>query len=243
MIDGPFFPYQSLATSLLGFLPQDCADGSHDLSHVHRVWINAKMIQSVEGGNLETLLAASILHDCVAVEKNSPLRAQASTLSSAKASAILADLGWSEPMIDAVVHAIKSHSFSAGFEPITIEAKIIQDSDRLDALGMVGVARCFYTAGRMESGLYDLTNPKALNRQYHDDRFAIEHFHAKLLKLSSGFQTQEGARIAAKRHRRLEFFLEEFMDEIGVCEQSSIIASGNFASDASEYIKPERTDD
>ena len=69
MIEGPFFPYQNLATNLLEFLPQDCADGSHDLSHVHRVWINAKMIQSVEGGNLETLLAASILHDCVAVEK------------------------------------------------------------------------------------------------------------------------------------------------------------------------------
>ena len=218
MIDGPFFPYQSLATNLLEFLPEDCADGSHDLSHVHRVWINAKMIQSVEGGDLETLLAASILHDCVAVEKSSPLRAQASTLSSTKASAILADLGWSEPMIAAVVHAIKCHSFSAGLEPTTIEAKILQDSDRLDAIGMVGVARCFYTAGRMGSALYDFTNPTAFGREYEDKRFTIEHFHTKLLKLASGFQTHEGARIAAKRHQSLELFLRVFMDEVGMSE-------------------------
>jgi uncharacterized protein len=218
MIDGPFFPYQSLATNLLEFLSEDCADGSHDLSHVHRVWLNAKMIQSVEGGDLETLLAASILHDCVAVEKSSPLRAQASTLSSAKASAILADLGWSEPMIAAVVHAIKCHSFSAGLEPTTIEAKILQDSDRLDAIGMVGVARCFYTAGRMGSALYDFTNPTAFDREYEDKRFTIEHFHTKLLKLASGFQTHEGARIAAKRYQSLELFLRAFMDEVGMSE-------------------------
>ncbi|WP_350647157.1 HD domain-containing protein [Pseudomonas sp. HY13-MNA-CIBAN-0226] len=216
MIDGAFFPYQSLANNLLEYIPESCADGSHDLTHIHRVWLNAKMIHSIEGGDLETLLAASILHDCVAVEKNSPLRAKASTLASAKASAILADLGWAESNIAAVALAIKSHSFSAGFEPTTIEAKIIQDSDRLDAIGMVGVARCFYAAGRMESGLYDFTNPTASGREYRDDRFAIEHFHTKLLKLASGFQTQEGARIAEKRHRSLEHFLNEFMGEIGL---------------------------
>jgi uncharacterized protein len=95
----------------------------------------------------------------------------------------------------------------------------------------------------MESGLYDFTNPTALNREYRDDRFAIEHFQTKLLKLASGFQTQEGARIAAKRHRSLEFFLEEFMDEIGVCGRSSVFASGNLVSDASKHFNPELTDD
>lgn len=219
MIDDPFFPYQSLATDLLEYLPEDSGDGSHDLSHIHRVWINARVIQKIEGGDLETLLAATILHDCVAVEKNSPLRAKASTLSSEKASTILAGLGWSESKIFAVAHAVKSHSFSAGLKPSTIEAKILQDSDRLDAIGMVGVARCFYIAGRMGSALYDFTNPMALDREYQDKRFAIEHFHTKLLKLASGFQTQEGARIAAKRHQNLEHFLKQFMEEIGASER------------------------
>jgi len=218
MIDDPFFPYQSLATDLLEYLPEDRGDGSHDLSHVHRVWINARVIQKIEGGDLEILLAATILHDCVAVEKNSPLRAKASTLSSEKASTILAGLGWSESKVFAVAHAVKSHSFSAGLKPTTIEAKILQDSDRLDAIGMVGVARCFYIAGRMGSALYDFTNPMALDREYQDKRFTIEHFHTKLLKLASGFQTQEGARIAAKRHQSLEHFLKEFMEEIGASE-------------------------
>ena len=215
MIDAPFFPFQSLARDLLQHLPEDNGDGSHDLSHIHRVWINARAIQKIEGGDLETLLAATLLHDCVAVEKNSPLRAKASTLSADKAASILAGLGWSESKVLAVAHAVKTHSFSAGFEPTTLEAKILQDSDRLDAIGMVGVARCFYIAGRMGSALYDFTNPLALDREYQDKRFAIEHFHTKLLKLAYGFQTQEGARIAAKRHESLEHFVKEFMAEIG----------------------------
>ncbi|NWB96785.1 HD domain-containing protein [Pseudomonas gingeri] len=218
MMDQPFSPYQSLATTLMAYLPEGSEDGSHDISHIHRVWTNAKALQKVEGGDLEILLAATLLHDCVAVEKNSPLRAQASTLSAQKASSILAGMGWSESRILAVAHAVKTHSFSAGFEPTTVEAKILQDSDRLDAIGAVGVARCFYIAGRMGSALYDFTNPTASNREYQDKRFAIEHFHTKLLKLASGFQTAEGARIAAIRHQRLERFLNEFMDETGAAE-------------------------
>jgi uncharacterized protein len=218
MPEQPFFPYQSLATELLAYLPEDSGDGSHDLSHIHRVWTNAKVIQKVEGGDLEILLAATLLHDCVAVEKNSPLRAKASTLSAEKASSILVGLGWSQSKIHSVAHAVTTHSYSAGFEPTTVEAKILQDSDRLDAIGMVGVARCFYTAGRMGSAMYDFTNPTALDRGYQDKRFAIEHFHTKLLKLASGFQTEEGARIAAKRHQRLEHFLKAFMEEIAAPE-------------------------
>lgn len=149
-------------------------------------------------------------------KKNSPLRAQASSLSADKAMSILEGLGWPRERQTAAAHAVKTHSFSAGFEPLTLEAKILQDSDRLDAIGMVGVARCFYVAGRMGSALYDFTNPTAEGREYQDKQFTLEHFHTKLLKLASGFQTAEGARLAQIRHRRLESFLREFMDEIGV---------------------------
>ncbi|WP_377706383.1 HD domain-containing protein [Pseudomonas protegens] len=215
MLEEPFFPYQSLASDLLAFLPEDSTDGSHDLSHIHRVWMNVRRLQHKEGGDLEALLAATLLHDCVAVEKNSPLRSQASTLSANKAASILQRMGWPAPRIELVAHAVQAHSFSAGVEPLTLEARILQDSDRLDAIGMIGVARCFYIAGRMGSALYDMTNPTAIGRPYQDKRFTIEHFHTKLLSLASGFQTIEGARLAAVRHARLKDFLDGFMEEIG----------------------------
>lgn len=210
-----FAPFQHLAAELLKYLPAGLQDGSHDLSHIHRVWVNAQRIQRVEGGDLNVLLAATLLHDCVAVEKNSPLRDQASTLSADKAAAVLAELGWPAQRIEQVAHAVKAHSYSAGFEPQTLEARILQDSDRLDALGAVGIARCFYTAGRMGSSLYDFENPAAQGREYRDTAYAIEHFQTKLLKLASGFNTGEGARLAAERHARLEVFLADFMDEVG----------------------------
>lgn len=214
MVAEPFFPFQRLAQNLLTFLPDESTDGSHDLSHIHRVWINVRRLQEKEGGDLEALLAATILHDCVAVEKDSPLRSQASSLSAEKAASILESMEWHADRVQQIAHAIKTHSFSAGLEPLTIEAKILQDSDRLDAIGMVGIARCFYVSGRMGSALYDFTNPEAVGRDYQDKRFTIEHFHTKLLKLASGFQTAEGARMAATRHARLTNFLENFMEEI-----------------------------
>ena len=76
-----------------------------------------------------------------------------------------------------------------------------------DAIGMVGVARCFYIAGRLGSALYDAVDPLAQERPYDDKRYAIDHFQTKLLKLSSGFQTASGTRLAQERHRRLERFL------------------------------------
>lgn len=71
-------------------------------------------------------------------------------------------------------------------------------STDLGDIGMVGMARGFYVSGRMRAALYDFTNPTAAGRDYQDKRFTIEHFHSKLLKLASGFQTAEGARLAAR---------------------------------------------
>ncbi|MFK3818906.1 HD domain-containing protein [Pseudomonas sp. NPDC089407] len=215
MTSEAFAPFQRLAAELLKHLPPDLNDGSHNLAHIHRVWANAQRIQRAEGGNLQVLLAATVLHDCVAVEKNSPLRGQASTLSADKATAILADMGWPLMRVQQVAHAVKAHSYSAGFEPQTLEARILQDSDRLDAIGAVGIARCFYVSGRMGSALYDFENPAARGRGFQDTAYAIEHFHTKLLKLASGFKTREGARLAGERHARLEVFLAGFMDEVG----------------------------
>ncbi|ARO23346.1 HD domain-containing protein [Rhizobium sp. S9] len=207
-----FSPHETLAAALIAHAAEG-DDGSHDLAHILRVFRNAMRIHAGEGGDGRILAAAVLLHDCVAVEKNSPLRAKASALAAEKASVILSELGWSEADIEAAAHAITAHSFSA-VAPQTLEAKILQDADRLDAIGMVGVARCFYIGGRMGSGLYDPFDPAGANRPLDDKRYAIDHFQTKLFKLAEGFQTETGRRIAAARDKSLRDFLSAFMDEI-----------------------------
>ena len=132
-----------------------------------------------------------------------------------KAAEVLTVLDWGAAEVDRVSHAVIAHSFSANITPETIEAKTLQDADRLDAIGLVGVARCFYVAGRMGSGLYDAADPRANDRELDDRAFAIDHFETKLLKLASGFQTTTGAALAQARHAELRRFLEGFLAEIG----------------------------
>lgn len=208
-----FAPHQALALSLLPHATGG-NDGSHDVAHLARVWKNAAAIRSEEGGDADILAAAVLLHDCVTVWKNAPERSRASRLAADKAATILTGLGWEKARIAAVAHAIETHSFSAGLTPATLEARTLQDADRLDAIGMVGAARCFYIAGRLGSALYDPLDPLAKQRPYDDARFAIDHFETKLFKLASGFQTAAGARMAEQRHARLRSFLDEFLDEI-----------------------------
>lgn len=210
---GAFAPHEALAAALLPHATSS-DDGSHDVAHLQRVWKNAAAILAEEGGAAEIVVAATLLHDCVTVEKNDPARAQASRLAARKAETVLAELGWDATRIAAVAHAIEAHSFSAAIPPETLEARILQDADRLDAIGVVGVARCFYIAGRMGSGLYDPQDPEAAARPLDDKRFAIDHFGAKLFKLAAGFQTAAGSRLAATRQSRLRRFYDEFLDEI-----------------------------
>lgn len=207
-----FAPFEQLATVLLPYATEG-DDGSHDVAHILRVFRNAMRIHADEGGDAEVLAASVLLHDCVAVEKNSPLRAEASRLAAQKASRVLAVLAWDQAETETVAHAITAHSFSANIAPQTLEAKILQDADRLDAIGMIGAARCFYIAGRMGSGLYDPVDPRAQDRPLDDKAFAIDHFETKLFKLADGFQTSTGRALAGKRHARLRQILDMFLDE------------------------------
>ncbi|KAA0074571.1 HD domain-containing protein [Tardiphaga sp. P9-11] len=208
-----FAPFETLASSLLHHVKTD--DGSHDVAHLARVWSNVRAIQKIEGGDAEILAAATLLRDCVAVEKSSPLRASASRLAAEHAVILLAPLGWTTEQLDRVAHAITAHSFSAKITPETIEARILQDADRLDAIGAIGIARCFYTAGRMQSFLYDPEDPAARHRPLDDRNYAIDHLPAKLLTLADGFNTVTGRRMAQQRHARTEAFLTAFMSEVG----------------------------
>lgn len=212
-----FAPYAALAAQLLPHAidaTTGTGDGAHDAAHLQRVWRSVQALQAVEGGDLEALLAATLLHDCVNVEKNSPLRAQASRLSAQKAGEVLAGQGWPQARIAVVAHAIEAHSHSAAITPHSIEARILQDADRLDAMGLIGAARCFYVGGRLGRALYDPADPRGELRPLDDTRYTLDHFQTKLLRLAEGFQTTEGARRAAQRQQRLRDFYEAFLQEL-----------------------------
>ncbi len=210
-----FAPHQALADRLLGAFDANGTDGSHDLSHIVRVWRNVVRIARTEPGcDTELLLAATILHDCVPVEKSSPLRSQASRLSATKAREIVAPLGWTPARVDALAHAIETHSYSAGLTPETREAMVVQDADRLDSIGAVGIARCFHIGGRMGGGLYHPADPRAVARDYDDRNYALDHFPVKLFKVADGFLTPEGQRLAAARAKLMRDYVEAFLGEV-----------------------------
>jgi uncharacterized protein len=211
----PFAPYQALADFLLPAFDANEAGGAHDLSHIVRVWRNAVHIAGTEAEcDSEILLAAAILHDCVAVEKNSPQRPFASRLSAARAREIVAPLQWTRAQVDGLAHVIETHSFSAGLVPETPEAKVFRDADRLDAIGAIGVARCFHVAGRMNTALYHFDDPGAEARPPDDGAYALDHFAVKLFKEAGAFLTPEGKRLAAVRAQRMTDFVAMFRAEI-----------------------------
>jgi len=189
-------------------------DGAHDSAHLDRVWRNAQLLldHHPEADRL-VVLAASYLHDLVNLPKNDPERDQASRRSARLARHQLAHLGFPPEKLDAVAHAIEAHSFSAAITAETIEARIVQDADRLDGLGLVGLARMFYIAGRMESGLAHPADPLGLERDYDDRKYALDHIMVKLRKLPDMMQTAAARELGQQRLGQLLAFREEFAAE------------------------------
>lgn len=195
-------------------------DVAHDLDHILRVVANAKAIGRAEQADPRVVVPAAWLHDCVAVPKDSPERAAASGLSGAEAVRLLETWGFGELPLEAIRHAIHAHSFSARVAPETIEARVIQDADRLDALGAVGLARCIALGGALERPLYVLTDPFCRVRLPDDLAATVDHFYTKLLHLADTFQTATGRVEAERRTRVLQDFLKELEHELEWAEQS-----------------------
>ena len=189
-------------------------DGAHDSAHLERVWRNAKALLAhhPEADKL-VVLAASYLHDLVNLPKNDPERDQASRRSARLARHQLSHLGFPAEKLDAVAHAIEAHSFSAAIPAQTIEAQIVQDADRLDGLGLVGLARMFYIAGRMESGLAHPSDPLGVDREFDDRRYALDHIMVKLRKLPDMMQTVAARELGLVRLDQLLAFREQFAAE------------------------------
>jgi Predicted HD superfamily hydrolase len=205
---------------------EGACDPAHDLLHLERVVATAKRIAASEGADLTVVIPAAWLHDYVVVPKDDPRRNQASRLAAVEACAYLASIGYPsspaqsdnaakrEAVLDAIAHAIEAHSFSANIAPQTLEAKVVQDADRLDGIGAIGVARCFACSGTMNRPFYSSVDPFCTTREPDDARFTIDHFYRKLFKTAASMQTQAGKKEAERRVEVMRGFLRELGEEI-----------------------------
>lgn len=113
-----------------------------------------------------------------------------------------------------LAHAIEAHSYSARIPPLTLEAKILQDADRLEALGAIGLARVFAVSGAMNAALFDADDPFAERRALDDKRWALDHFQTKLLRLPETMQTAKGRAIALRNAGYLVEFMAKLSGEL-----------------------------
>ncbi len=151
---------EQLQHQCLEFLGRSApADMAHDINHVKRVVKNCSYLTDIEGANAQITLPAAWLHDCVAVAKDSPLRAQGSRLAAQAATHFLSGIDYPAGLLPEVYHAIEAHSYSADIPPRTLEAQVVQDADRLDSLGAIGIARCLLVGGHLQRPLCDTLDP------------------------------------------------------------------------------------
>ena len=189
-------------------------DSAHDFEHVMRVYKNAQKICILENANEKLVLSAALLHDIVSYPK-SDKRSKLSSIQSAKKSEqILKKYNFSKDEIGIISDAIRDHSFSQNTTPRTLEGKILQDADRLDALGAIGIARVFATGGSLKRPFYNIDDPFCKTRTPDDKTWTVDHFFQKLLKLESLMNTKSGKIEAKKRTSTLKEFLKQLKQEI-----------------------------
>ena len=189
-------------------------DTVHDFEHIMRVYKNAQKLCKKEKTNEKLVLCAVLLHDIVSYPKSDKRSKNSSVDSAKKAKTILKKYCFTENEITLISDAIRDHSFSQKRTPQTIEGKILQDADRLDALGAIGIARVFATGGLLKRPFYNIDDPFCKKRNPDDKTWTVDHFFQKLLKLESLMNTKSGKLEAKKRTRVLKEFLKQLKQEL-----------------------------
>ena len=189
-------------------------DTAHDFDHIMRVYKNAQQIIKKEKVNETLVLSAVLLHDIASFPKSDKRSKNSSIESAKKAKTILKKYDFTSDEITIVCDAISEHSFSQKKIPKTIEGKILQDADRLDALGAIGIARVFATGGSLRRPFYNLDDPFCKKRIPDDKIWTLDHFFEKLLKLEFLMNTNSGKIEAKKRTKILKNFLKQLKHEI-----------------------------
>ncbi|AEH24979.1 HD domain-containing protein [Pyrococcus yayanosii] len=175
---------------------QSLGEGSHGLEHTERVLRLALRIGREEGAELEVVALAAILHDIARPLEDAGKIEDHAAEGARIARQFLGSLGYSKA--EKVAHAIEAHRFSGSLKPRTLEAKILSDADKLDAIGAIGIARVFMYSGEHRRGMWD----------------SIRHFEEKILKLRNLMYTETARRIAEERHRFTEEFLKRLKMEL-----------------------------
>lgn len=180
-------------------------DSAHAFDHVLRVYRLAERIGRAEGANLRILLTAALLHDIAHAEPDHHLRG------AERARELLA--GEPADFVDAVAHCIEAHRFRKGPEPQTLEARILQDADKLDAIGAIGVARAFAHAGHFNEPLWaplDVVKASPLDGP---DHTPVHEYWHKLRHLADRLHTPTARAIARERHAFMEAFFRRLDEE------------------------------
>ncbi len=189
-------------------------DSAHDFDHIMRVFKNAQKICKKENAHEKLVLSAVLLHDIVSYPKSDKRSKLSSIKSAEKSKKILKKFNFTKEEIQIIFDAIRDHSFSRNKIPATIEGKILQDADRLDAIGAIGIARVFAVSGSEKRPFYNVKDPFCKNRVPNDEIWALDHFYRKLFKLESLMNTKSGKIEAKKRTKVLKDFLNELKKEI-----------------------------
>ena len=193
------------------------AEGGHDWYHIERVWKTARYIRNREqAGDLRTIELAALLHDISDAKFNGGDDEQGSRM----AGEFLLNQDLEQEMVEHIYTIIKHVSYKGGFaqdQISSIEFQIVQDADRLDAIGAVGIARAFNYGGFKNRPIHNPDMPLQKykdSKQYHlSDAPTINHFYEKLLKLKDLMNTSTGKKMAEERHEYMLRFLDQFYRE------------------------------
>lgn len=200
------------------FVKQQLADaeGGHDWFHIERVYKNSLLIAQSEVCDLEVVKLGALLHDI----GDSKFHNGDESIGPGIAKAYMQEIGVEEKTMDHVLQIIVNISFKGGNFTTDFRSKelqIVQDADRLDAIGAIGIARTFNYGGFKNRPLYDPSiapNLRMTKEEYKSSSApTINHFYEKLLLLKDRMNTETGKRIAAERHRFMEIFLSQFYAE------------------------------
>lgn len=190
-------------------------DPAHDFHHIMRVYKNAKLIGQREGANMEILLLAVLLHDIVVYPKGRSKSSRSSDDSADLAEDILQGYEYPQDKMNRISYCIRMHSYSKRVVPASLEARILQDADRLDALGAIGIARTFSVGGSEKRTFYNADDPFCrASRQLDDSQWTLDHFQIKLLKLKDLMHTRTAKKIAQDRTKFMMIFIRQLKREI-----------------------------
>jgi uncharacterized protein len=209
-----------IAPSVLSYLTEIVekrlvnSEPAHDFGHVLRVVDTVQMLCEAEGGDLSVAHLSALLHELINLPKNHPDSARSGEFCALEASALLKTTNLESDVTKKVCECIRVHSFSAGIEAKSLEAQILQDADRLDAIGAIGIARCFATCATMNRPFYDPRDPFCETRDPDDQQWGLDHFYRKLLVIQERLNTRSARLIAEQRTLFLKRFLKQFRSEL-----------------------------